>query len=90
MIPRFTVRENILLGCYVRKDVKRFIPDLIIDLFLILKKFVGRRGGDLFGWQQQQLAFARALAMEPKLLSLYEPTEGIQPIFGQQIHAVIS
>jgi urea transport system ATP-binding protein len=89
VIPRFTVRENIVMGTYARTDGSRDIPDFIFDLFPILREFLDRRGGDLSGGQQQQLAFARALAMKPKLLILDEPTEGIQPNIVQQIHDVI-
>ncbi|MFN7223091.1 MAG: urea ABC transporter ATP-binding subunit UrtE [Paracoccaceae bacterium] len=89
VIPRFTVRENILMGCYARPDGKRELPGFVFELFPILKEFIDRRGGDLSGGQQQQLAFARALAMDPKLLILDEPTEGIQPNIVAQIHDVI-
>lgn len=89
VIPRFTVRENIIMGTYARSDGSRDIPDFVFELFPILREFLDRRGGDLSGGQQQQLAFARALAMKPRLLILDEPTEGIQPNIVQQIHDVI-
>ena len=89
IIPRFTVRENILMGTYARPDGKRSLPDLVFELFPILREFLDRRGGDLSGGQQQQLAFARALAMDPKMLLLDEPTEGIQPNIVKQIEEVI-
>ena len=89
VIPRLTVRENIVMGTYARTDGKRDIPDYILDLFPILSEFIDRNGGDLSGGQQQQLAIARALAMDPKMLILDEPTEGIQPNIVSQIHDII-
>ena len=89
VIPRFTVRENIVMGTYARTDGKRDIPDYIFDLFPILSEFIDRNGGDLSGGQQQQRAIARALAMDPKMLILDEPTEGIQPNIVSQIHDII-
>src|SRR5512145_2874200 len=68
---------------------KSHIPDLVFDLFPVLKSMLNRRGGDLSGGQQQQLAIGRALAMNPKLLILDEPTEGIQPSIIKDIERVI-
>ena len=71
-----TVEENLLMGLATQPAGSR-IPDLVFELFPVLKSMLGRRGGDLSGGQQQQLAIGRALAMNPKLLILDEPTEGI-------------
>jgi urea transport system ATP-binding protein len=89
VIPNFTVRENILMGTFARPDGKREIPKYLFDMFPILDEFIERKGGDLSGGQQQQLAIARALAMDPKILILDEPTEGIQPNIVRQIEEAI-
>lgn len=90
IFPLLTVRENLETGfaCLPRSD--HHIPEEIFELFPILKDFLNRRGGDLSGGQQQQLAIARALIARPKLLLLDEPTEGIQPNIIQQIGRVIA
>jgi urea transport system ATP-binding protein len=90
IFPLLTVRENLETGFACLPKSEHHVPDHIFDLFPILKEFLNRRGGDLSGGQQQQLAIARALITKPKLLLLDEPTEGIQPNIIQQIGRVIS
>ena len=82
IFPRLSVEENLLMGA------KR-IPDAVFAMFPVLKQMLGRRGGDLSGGQQQQLAIGRALAMRPRLLILDEPTEGIQPSIIKEIERAI-
>ena len=89
IFPLLTVRENLETGFACLPRSEHFIPDEVFELFPILKEFLHRRGGDLSGGQQQQLAIARAMITKPKLLLLDEPTEGIQPNIIQQIGRVI-
>jgi urea transport system ATP-binding protein len=89
IFPLLTVRENLETAFAVLPKSQHQIPDEVFTLFPILKSFLHRRGGDLSGGQQQQLAIARALIMQPKVLLLDEPTEGIQPNIIQQIGEVI-
>ena len=89
IFPLLTVEENLKISLGARKDKSRFIPGLIYELFPVLKEMKHRRGGDLSGGQQQQLAIGRALVLDPKLLILDEPTEGIQPNVVRDIGDVI-
>jgi urea transport system ATP-binding protein len=85
IFSHLTVEENLRVGLGIRKNGPRTIPERIFDLFPALKQMLRRRGGDLSGGQQQQLAIGRALVLEPKLLILDEPTEGIQPNIVHEI-----
>ena len=89
IFTHLTVEENLRIGLGVRKDRMRAIPPQIFELFPVLKAMLNRRGGDLSGGQQQQLAIGRALVLEPTLLILDEPTEGIQPNIVHEIGDVI-
>lgn len=89
IFPLLTVEENLQIGLPARKDGVKQIPDFIYELFPVLKEMLGRRGGDLSGGQQQQLAIGRALVTDPQLLILDEPTEGIQPNIVAMIGDII-
>ncbi|CAL79534.1 putative branched-chain amino acid ABC transporter, ATP-binding protein [Bradyrhizobium sp. ORS 278] len=89
IIPDFTIRENILMGSFARADGKREIPPLVAELFPYLMNNLDRNGGVLSGGQQQQLAIARALAANPRIILLDEPNEGIQPSIVEEIEQVI-
>src|SRR5580692_3566869 len=90
IFPRLTVLENLQTGFATLPRALRHIPDEIYTLFPVLRDMLGRRGGDLSGGQQQQLAIGRALVARPKLLILDEPTEGIQPSIIKDIGRAIS
>lgn len=89
IFPLLTVRENLETGYACLPKSEHMVPDEIYELFPVLQEMRGRRGGDLSGGQQQQLAIARAMILKPKVLLLDEPTEGIQPNIIQQIGRVI-
>ena len=89
IFPLLTVEENLRIGLPARRDNQRQIPAFIYELFPVLKEMKQRRGGDLSGGQQQQLAIGRALVLDPKLLILDEPTEGIQPNVVAEIGDII-
>ena len=89
IFPLLTVKENLLTGLGNLPRSERVLPDHIFELFPVLKTMMQRRGGDLSGGQQQQLAIARALVLKPKFLILDEPTEGIQPNIVEEIGDVI-
>jgi urea transport system ATP-binding protein len=90
IFPLLTVKENLETGFAPLKRADRHIPAELFDLFPVLQSMLGRRGGDLSGGQQQQLAIARALVTRPRLLVLDEPTEGIQPSIIKDIGRTIS
>jgi urea transport system ATP-binding protein len=88
IFPRLSVQENLQMGLAAKK-ANATVPDFVFDMFPVLKQMLNRRGGDLSGGQQQQLAIGRALAMRPRLLILDEPTEGIQPSIIKDIERAI-
>ncbi|WP_043319308.1 urea ABC transporter ATP-binding subunit UrtE [Microbulbifer sp. HZ11] len=90
IFPLLTVEENLQIGLPARRDGLKKIPERIFELFPVLKDMLHRRGGDLSGGQQQQLAIGRALVIAPKVLILDEPNEGIQPNIVRQIGEVVT
>ncbi len=89
IFPELTVQENLLLGVLAVQRKRREIPELVFRLFPALKSMLRRRGGNLSGGQQQQLAIGRALAIQPKCILLDEPTEGIQPSVVHELGDII-
>ena len=89
IFSQLTVEENLRIGLPARRNKTKEIPEQIFAMFPVLKKMLRRRGGDLSGGQQQQLAIGRAMVLEPKLLILDEPTEGIQPNIVHEIGDII-
>jgi len=89
IFPLLSVEENLRIGLPARDDRLNEVPEFIYELFPVLKEMLGRRGGDLSGGQQQQLAIGRALVTDPQLLILDEPTEGIQPNIVAMIGDII-
>ncbi|WP_321492555.1 urea ABC transporter ATP-binding subunit UrtE [uncultured Desulfobacter sp.] len=89
IFPLLTVEENLSIGLTTVGKGRKKIPDLVFELFPVLKQMMKRRGGDLSGGQQQQLAIGRALVLDPSLLILDEPCEGIQPNIVQEIGEII-
>ena len=90
IFPMLTVEENLRVGLGAREDKAKKIPERVFELFPVLDDMLQRRGGDLSGGQQQQLAIGRALVVDPKVLILDEPNEGIQPNIVKQIGDVIT
>ncbi len=89
IFTQLSVEENLRVGLLARGDGLKEIPDFVFEIFPALKQMLNRRGGDLSGGQQQQLAIGRALTLDPKLLILDEPTEGIQPNIVHEIGDII-
>ena len=90
IFTQLSVEENLQVALLAREDGLNKIPELIFEAFPVLKQMLNRRGGDLSGGQQQQLAIGRALTLNPKILILDEPTEGIQPNIVHQIGDIIT
>jgi urea transport system ATP-binding protein len=89
IFTQLSVEENLRVGLLARGDGLKEIPDFVFEIFPVLKQMLNRRGGDLSGGQQQQLAIGRALTLDPKILILDEPTEGIQPNIVHEIGDII-